>query len=154
PRTCRTAPATHGTWRARPASARLPTGAPGGVFRRWPGRALLADAADVRHVAIHLHRAAPGWVVVGLVQAEVLGMLQGGLRPLHDDRFQGGRQELGVVNIRPGNHNGERSTAGVDQEAALHPALPTVGRVAADEVPPTGPSPALHRRLAIPSPRR
>ena len=29
----------HGTWSARPASARLPTGAPGSVFRRWPGRA-------------------------------------------------------------------------------------------------------------------
>ena len=62
---------------------------------------LFADPSDVREVAGRRSGRVSGWVVVALVEAEVLLELAG-IRALDDDRVDGRLEQLGVVDVGAG----------------------------------------------------
>ena len=63
-------------------------------------------------------------MVIALIQTQGLGLPLRRLRPLHHDGLEGGRQERGVLDIRPGPHYAQRASRRFDHQAAFHPFLP------------------------------
>jgi hypothetical protein len=68
----------------------------------------------VRKVAAVDARTPTGLVVVPLVQAQVLGPLRFRLRALHDQRVNGRGDQLGVRDVGPGDHDGQRAAVLLD----------------------------------------
>ena len=118
---------------------------------------LLADAPDVRDVAPLSYDLPASLAVVTLVQAQVLGRSFSWLRSLDHHGVERCGQELVVAHgVRPGDHHGERSSVGLDDETALRTFFGPIGGVGADEVPPKralpiAPSAACHSQSTPPS---
>src|SRR5208283_398061 len=99
-------------------------------------RFLVADSADVRRVFVFRHGCPAGRVVVSLVQAKILGALWGRFRAFHDDGFNGGSQQFGVVNIGPVDHGTQGTTVFLDNHAAFRARLAAICGIWADFIPP------------------
>src|SRR5712691_11710172 len=95
---------------------------------------LLANAPNVRGVAVCRNGGLPGRIVVALVQTQMLRMPRGRLGPLDHDRLQGCREQLGIVDVGSRHHHGERASLPLNQEAAFYPRLAPIGGVASDPV--------------------
>lgn len=93
----------------QPGECALDDPAPGGLGLLPPAvELLLADAADVGDVPGGRASGLPGRVVVGLVQAQVLGDL-GGVGALDHGRVEGRLQQLGVVDVGALDLDSERA---------------------------------------------
>src|SRR5262245_39874307 len=116
---------------------------------------LFTDAPDVRDVPAGLGRGPAAGVVVGLVQAEVLPVLER-VGALDHDRLDRGRQQLGVVPVGAFDREPERAAASLDDQALLRAGLASVGRVGALFSPPKRalpmqPSAACQRQSTAPN---
>ncbi len=89
---------------------------------------LLADATDVRHVAGGVAGGLAGWVVIALIEAQVLDHLRG-VRALHDDRGDRLIEQLAVVAVGAGDHHPQRPAVGFDKHALLGPGFPSISWV-------------------------
>ena len=99
------------------------------------------------------HRCVAGRVVIAFVQAQVFFHAN---RSPHDNRFERGSEKLGVVAVRAGDHDGERTATGLDQNAALYAPFGPVSGVGSDLVPteagfPIAASTACHSKSTPPS---
>src|SRR3569833_2406602 len=133
-RSCRTAPGSPGTWTIMYGSASLPIASACAFFSALH-RLLFSDPTDVSRMSFRCRRFTPGRVVVCLVEAQVLRGCFARFRPIHHDRLYGRRQELGVMDIRPGDHRTQRASVLVDDHAPYRPVFPAIRRVRPDLVP-------------------
>ena len=92
---------------------------------------LLPSRPDMWLVAMVFGHLATLWEVVPLVRTQMLWLLLGRLRSVDHDRFERLRQELHIVPIRSGDHEGDRDALALSQDAAFGTALATVRRVRA-----------------------
>jgi hypothetical protein len=75
---------------------------------------LLADSPDVRRVIIRFNRGMACWVIVPLVQTQVLRILCHRFRSVRHNRLDGLLQKFGVMHVGPGDHHPQRSAIGID----------------------------------------
>jgi len=109
--------------------------------RAWARLLQLAHALDVRCVLIPPNYGFARPVVVILVQAKMLRILLGWLRPIDHDGFDGLFQQFVVVNVGAGNDDAKRATLLVHDHAAFDTVFPAICRVGADGAPPKRPCP-------------
>src|SRR3954454_9514901 len=89
-----------GTWITRPTSSLLPSGGPGIaslLFRR--ASPVQSAVCGVGHVTVRRYRLMTRWVVIPLVQAQVLRRSLSGSGALHNYRIKSGSQQLGVIAV-------------------------------------------------------
>ena len=60
----------------------------------------------------------------------------GSVQALHDDGFDGGLQQLGVVNVGPVDHRAQGAAVFLDDHAAFRARLATIRGIWADFIPP------------------
>src|SRR6267142_677261 len=111
-------------------AARLVTG------RAWAWLFQLAHSLNVWRVLVLGNHFFAVRVVVCFVQAKMLRVLLGRLRPIHYDGLDGFLQQLVVVDIRTVNDDAERTTLLVDDQATFDTVFPAIRGVAADCAPP------------------
>jgi hypothetical protein len=75
---------------------------------------LLADPPDVRHIIRGCNHGVAGWVVVPLIQTEVLWLPVGRLGSVHHNRFDGPLEKFGVMHVGPCNHDTQRTPIGLN----------------------------------------
>ena len=133
-------------------SGRSGSGEPGiGAFDDhavpWPGVALcpafLAAASQVQGEGEFLSQSARLVVVEAFVKAQVLGMLLGGGRAFHRDRFQGLPHQLVVVAVGAVDHLSERHAVAIGQHRVLDATFASIGGIAPGFSPPSGALPIV-----------
>ena len=108
---------------------------------------LLAAASDVRSNPAKPNRGSNVWIVVPLVETQVLGPPRTA-RAAHDDSIEHLTDHARVRYVRAGDNGGDRHAAPVGQDVAFDAAFRTVRRVWTREVPPFGAfTEALSREL-------
>lgn len=112
--------------------SRLPSGAADTFFVRL--QLFFANPTDVPNMSVLLHRHLTGWVVIALVQAQMLWLFLGRLRTLHHDGFQGLVQQFSVMPIGRCHDGGQGTTPSLGQQAALRPLFAPIRGVAANLV--------------------
>ena len=103
----RTEPGCPGICSTSRACARQPNGAPCDACARLV-ELFLADAPDVRRMAVRGCRGMACGIVVSLVQAQMLRHTLRRLRPLDHDRLDGLLQQLAVVDVGSSHHDAQR----------------------------------------------
>jgi len=96
---------------------------------------LLADAPDVRNVAVHQRSRFPGGIVEPLVQTQVLAMPQR-IGRLNHDRLKRVLQHHRVMPVGAGDADGDRIAAAFGQRAAFRARFGSIRGVFADMIPP------------------
>jgi hypothetical protein len=74
----------------------------------------LTDPPDVWRVVRGSNHSVAGWVVVSLIQTQMLRVFLGGLRSVHHDRLDGLLQQLGVVHLGTSQRDSQRPAIGLD----------------------------------------
>lgn len=116
----------------------------------------LANLTNVRRVPVFRRGLSPRRVVVSLIETKVLGFLLCRFRTFHDDGFDGGLQQLGVVDVRTVDYRAERTAILLDDYAALRPRFAAIRGISARFFPPkralaSAPSADCHSQLRPPS---
>ena len=116
---------------------------------------LLADAPDVRHIALPFSRGTSSLGVIRLVQTQILLDLIR-IRALCDDGVDGRLEQLRVVDIRACDDYAEWAAVTFDDDAALGTGLRPIRRVRTDMIPgkrafDIAPSALCQRHWTIPS---
>jgi hypothetical protein len=109
---------------------------------RGPFWTLVADQHDVGLVVVIDAGTPAVLVVVALVETQVPRLAFLNRRAIQHDGLDGRRKELGVRDVGAGYDDRQRATVGLDQDGALHAGLGALGRIGADEVPPSWPCPS------------
>jgi hypothetical protein len=102
-----------------------------------PQQRLLPAASDVRNDPAGSDRRLGVWVVVALVEAEVLGAARAARRT-SDHRVERLADEPLVVDVGAGDLGGQRDTPTIGQDVAFDAAFRAIRGVRASEVPPFG----------------
>ncbi len=98
---------------------------------------LLAASSNMRTDAAQTDGGSHVWVVVPLVETDVLGTARTS-GATHDDSIENFTDHRAVWHVGAGDQRGERNAATVGQNVAFDAAFRAIGRIWAREVPPFG----------------
>lgn len=96
----------------------------------------MANRLNASLVAVFETGVVAGRIVVAAIETQALWTTQRGLRTLHHDGVNCGRQELGIVHVGRGDDHAERSPVAIDDHAAFGAVFPAIRGIGADSVPP------------------
>lgn len=88
------------------------------------------------HVIRRRHCRVASGIIIRFVQTQMLRMTASRFGSLHDDCFQSLFQEFGIVDIGRCNHDRQRPTSSIGQNAAFRPVFRSIGGVGTNRAPP------------------